>query len=282
MFYFHLENVFRRSCLSSGGRNRCSWSSSLPTRQMRRALWNLRCGEQPAGNIHEENGMFMCRLWKEENQDEESGLGDRWTGGTQAHGRAWRVFSRWKHCQRRRREKLHVYTTASTRHCQSLIQCLSLAAVGSYEEPRSTQSITFASRPLSTRPTPLKVAICAVSQCLEPAIEQYRGQAKELEKAVREELGTWFPERAVDIKEKWELKGFYYIPNAQPAQFGGPFPANVNGGRDCTMYRGKKLPEGLVVCGDHMATATLNGALESGLNAGKVAAKNSKRVVVNQ
>lgn len=117
--------------------------------------------------------------------------------------------------------------------------------------------------------------LCSVT-ILSSAIEQYRGQAKDLEAAVREELCSWFPDVADDIKTKWEKKGFYYIPNAQPAQFGGsPFPACVNGGRDCTTYRGKKLPERLVVCGDHMATATLNGALESGINAGKVAAATS-------
>ena len=47
----------------------------------------------------------------------------------------------------------------------------------------------------------------------------------------------------------------------------------MNGGRDASTYREKKLPEGLFVCGDHMATATLNGALESGVNAGTAAAK---------
>lgn len=47
----------------------------------------------------------------------------------------------------------------------------------------------------------------------------------------------------------------------------------VHGGRPCTQFRGKDLPPGLTVCGDHVATATLNGALESGINAGKEAAK---------
>ena len=44
--------------------------------------------------------------------------------------------------------------------------------------------------------------------------------------------------------------------------------ANVTRGRDSGRYRGKALPSGAYVCGDHMATATLNGALESGVNAG--------------
>lgn len=63
------------------------------------------------------------------------------------------------------------------------------------------------------------------------------------------------------------------IPNAQPAQYKGPFPASVNGGRPSNTFRNKELPTGIFVCGDHMATATLNGALESGVNAGKAAAK---------
>lgn len=63
------------------------------------------------------------------------------------------------------------------------------------------------------------------------------------------------------------------IPNAQPSQLNGPFPANVNGGRACNTFRGKELPSGIFVCGDHMATATLNGALESGASAGQEAAK---------
>jgi predicted NAD/FAD-dependent oxidoreductase len=47
----------------------------------------------------------------------------------------------------------------------------------------------------------------------------------------------------------------------------------VHGGRPSNTFRGKDLPGGLFVCGDHMATATLNGALGSGVSAGKEAAK---------
>lgn len=63
------------------------------------------------------------------------------------------------------------------------------------------------------------------------------------------------------------------IPKAQPSQYRGPSPASVNGGRPPNEYRGKELPKGLFVCGDHMATATLNGAVESGVLAGQEAAK---------
>ena len=75
------------------------------------------------------------------------------------------------------------------------------------------------------------------------------------------------------ILHKWKLERIYNIPNAQPGQFQGPQPANQNGGRPTNVYRGKVLPAGVYVCGDHMATATLNGALESGINAGRDAVK---------
>ena len=66
---------------------------------------------------------------------------------------------------------------------------------------------------------------------------------------------------------------YVQIPNAQPSQLKGPFPANVNPRRPSNTFRGKELPAGILVCGDHMATATLNGALESGAAAGQEAAK---------
>ena len=113
--------------------------------------------------------------------------------------------------------------------------------------------------------------LCSVT-ILKDIMDIYDGRDGDLDKAVREQLGTWFPEFKNDILGKWELKGTYKITNAQPAQLGGPFPANMNGGRSPSTYRGA-LPKGLLVCGDHMATATLNGALESGLRAGEAAAK---------
>jgi phytoene dehydrogenase-like protein len=113
--------------------------------------------------------------------------------------------------------------------------------------------------------------LCSVT-VLKGAMDIYRGREDELDQAVRKQLATWFPEHKENILNTWELKGVYYIPNAQPVQFKGPFPANVDGGRACTTFRGKDLPPGLFVCGDHMATSTLNGALESGVNAGMAAA----------
>jgi phytoene dehydrogenase-like protein len=125
---------------------------------------------------------------------------------------------------------------------------------------------------VSARYAPEGKGLCSVT-VLEKAMEAYKGQEADLDSAVRRQLGTWFPDYESDILDKWNLEKMYYIPNAQPAQFNGPVPANVNGGRDCQTYRNQKLPKGLVICGDHMATATLNGALESGVNAGTTAAE---------
>lgn len=116
--------------------------------------------------------------------------------------------------------------------------------------------------------TPSGTNLCSVT-ILKDAMESYANRDEDLDAAVREQLGTWFPEQKDDILNKWKLERVYKIPNAQPAQLNGPQPANVNGGRPCDTYRGLKLPAGLFVCGDNMATATLNGALESGVNAGK-------------
>lgn len=116
-------------------------------------------------------------------------------------------------------------------------------------------------------------SLCSVT-VLGDAMAAYEGREDELDKTVRKQLSTWFPEIESDVLTKWELRKIYSIPNAQPSQLGGPSPANINGGRDCYKYRGKTLPSGILLCGDHMATATLNGALESGVKAGIAAAKN--------
>jgi len=101
-------------------------------------------------------------------------------------------------------------------------------------------------------------------------MDQYSGKINDLDIAVRQQLSSWFPvEFADDILKTWELKGVYDIKSAQPSQFGGSSPANVNGGKDCSFFRDEELPSGIFVCGDHMATATLNGVLESEINTGK-------------
>jgi len=105
------------------------------------------------------------------------------------------------------------------------------------------------------------------------ALEEYADRPSDLDAAVRSQLSAWFPARADEIKGEWELLGSYDVPNAQPSQLGGPSPASVHGGGSPGMYRKKPLPAGMFVCGDHVATATLNGALESGMAAGEAAAK---------
>jgi len=108
--------------------------------------------------------------------------------------------------------------------------------------------------------------LCSVT-ILEPAMNAFEGCDEDLDIAVRHQLKEWFPNHAMDIESHWEMKGIYKMENAQPGQLSGPAPANVNGGRDCSSYRGFTLPKGLFLCGDHMSTATLNGAFESGVNA---------------
>jgi len=114
--------------------------------------------------------------------------------------------------------------------------------------------------------------LCSVT-VLSEAMNLYKNRPDELDQAVRRQLGTWFVDQQSDIMDKWELKKIFYIPKAQPSQYNGPFPASFNGSRSSTNFYGKELPNGLFVCGDHMATATLNGAVESGVKAGNDVAK---------
>lgn len=109
--------------------------------------------------------------------------------------------------------------------------------------------------------------LCSVT-VLSDAMNRYMDKPEELDQAVRRQLATWFTDQSSEIMEEWDLKKIYYIPKAQPAQFNGPIPASFNGSRSSTEFYGKALPKGFHVCGDHMATATLNGAVESGVLAG--------------
>eukprot|EP00985_Skeletonema_marinoi_P011241 scaffold5328_cov198-Skeletonema_marinoi.AAC.5 len=111
--------------------------------------------------------------------------------------------------------------------------------------------------------------LCCVS-LLENAISEHDEDQASLDMAVRKQLSAWFPGFASDIidESKWVTKGFYLISNAQPTQFNEDGCANVHGGRDCDAFQGLAMPDGMFLAGDHMATATFNGALESGVNAG--------------
>jgi len=110
--------------------------------------------------------------------------------------------------------------------------------------------------------------LCSVS-ILETAMSEHGGDHASLDAAVRKQLSTWFPDYEKDIMDhtKWIKKGVYTINNAQPAHYGTEESANFHGGRS-SKFRGV-LPNGIFVCGDHMATSTFNGALESGVNAGE-------------
>ena len=111
-------------------------------------------------------------------------------------------------------------------------------------------------------------SLCSVSVRKE-TMDLFRGRDEDLDEAVRKELASWFPNASVC--EEWDLKGIYRIPNAQPSQFRGPLPANVHSVRPANTFWKTELPDGIFVCGDHMSTATLNGALESGTKAGVMA-----------
>jgi len=119
---------------------------------------------------------------------------------------------------------------------------------------------------------PAGKGLCSVT-VLKDAMEAYDGRDDDLDAAVRKQLSTWLPDSKDAILNAWKLERIYKIPKAQPGQFRGRFPANVHQGRLSDTFYDKELPKGIYVCGDHMATATLNGALESGVKAGKAAAE---------
>lgn len=116
--------------------------------------------------------------------------------------------------------------------------------------------------------------LCSVS-ILENALKGCHGDYEALDVDVRKQLATWFPDHAQNILDvsTWVQKGMYVVEDAQPTHYDEENCANVNGGRDCTMFRGEKLSVGLFVAGDYLATSTFNGALESGVNAGQAASK---------
>ena len=123
---------------------------------------------------------------------------------------------------------------------------------------------------------PAGFELCSVS-ILEKALTEHV-QENELDGAVRRQLSSWFPDYSSDILDetRWVRKGLYVIPHAQPAHYDSSSGkdvgcASVHGGRDCSTFQGMELPRGMFVCGDHMATSTLNGAFESGVNAGGAA-----------
>lgn len=74
-----------------------------------------------------------------------------------------------------------------------------------------------------------------------------------LDACVRKQLELWWPDHGV---ANWKLLRVYRIPYAQPAQT-PPY----------TLSSPARLQDRLFLCGDHRATATLNGAIASGREA---------------
>lgn len=79
------------------------------------------------------------------------------------------------------------------------------------------------------------------------------------EGAVRQQCATWYP-----AASQWTLLAEYPIENALPAQ-----PPGVLNPPSRTGFG----PGGVIQAGDHMETASIQGALESGLSAARVAAE---------
>ena len=124
--------------------------------------------------------------------------------------------------------------------------------------------------------------LCSVS-VLGPTMDKFRNadntiDGEKLDSAVRKHLELWFPDSAYDILNNWRLLKINDIKMAQPAQYGGDSPANVYKGRALNTLNGKALDDGILVCGDHMATATLDGAFATGVAAGKEAASNISKM----
>ena len=72
-----------------------------------------------------------------------------------------------------------------------------------------------------------------------------------LEKKTRDELSAWWGDSAYE----WKLLRIYRVPYAQPAQM---VPYDFVG-------KSIEVAKGVYCCGDHRGTATLNGAIDSGL-----------------
>jgi phytoene dehydrogenase-like protein len=89
----------------------------------------------------------------------------------------------------------------------------------------------------------------------------------ELERQIKIQLSSWF-DPAADVEARWRLLRTYRIAHAQPGQMFGPATTRPRGAPF------EHVPEieglnGVFCCGDHWATPTLNGALESGRAAAK-------------
>jgi phytoene dehydrogenase-like protein len=59
---------------------------------------------------------------------------------------------------------------------------------------------------------PVGSSLCSVT-VLGRAMDLYKDRPEDLDKAVREQLSTWFKDQADDIMNKWELKKIFYVSN---------------------------------------------------------------------
>lgn len=124
---------------------------------------------------------------------------------------------------------------------------------------------------------PAGTHLCSVT-VLEEQLHAY-GDDDRLDQAVRQQLSEWFSQSNC-CNSNWKLERIYRLPNAQPAQYDGSSAARLSTLEPtCTsfLYHATKngaattipLPPGILVCGDHTATASLQGALTSGVRAGE-------------
>ena len=91
---------------------------------------------------------------------------------------------------------------------------------------------------------------------------EHRGDA-ELVEAVREQLAGWWGEAT----RSWAFLRVYRVPYAQPAQT-VPY--------ESFQALQSRVAPGVYVCGDHRASATLNGAMESGRRAAAAVLQDSR------
>jgi phytoene dehydrogenase-like protein len=101
---------------------------------------------------------------------------------------------------------------------------------------------------------PGKMLVSVTLQQSEIAAEGYRED--DVHRRVREQLRSWF---GGDV-ERWELLREYHVPYALPNQDVDAFDPVVKSVEPWG-------PTGIVVCGDHRETSSLQGALNSGLRA---------------
>ena len=129
------------------------------------------------------------------------------------------------------------YSFDGTEPVQDPILILNGSERGGDKNP--VNNICFPSA-VSQNYSPAGKGLCSVT-VLKDAMESYKGRDDELDAAVRTQISTWFPDAKDAILSSWRLEKIYKIPNAQPAQLRGNFPANLNKGRLSDYFYGLLL-----------------------------------------